>query len=100
MTKEEKANGHKVPIKADGVHGNNAEYLTRRIARDHPDIHARMKAGAHKSVRAAALDAGIVHPTTTIPTDNTPSTQRHSKHHLTPQQTPAPTRRAAENPHF
>jgi hypothetical protein len=38
----------------------NADYLTRRIARDRPDILARMKAGEFPSVRAAAIEAGIV----------------------------------------
>jgi hypothetical protein len=36
------------------------EYLTARIARDRPDILERMKAGEFKSVRAAAMEAGIV----------------------------------------
>jgi hypothetical protein len=40
--------------------GNDVSYLTARIARDHPDILERMKAGAYKSVRAAAKEAGIV----------------------------------------
>jgi len=34
----------------------NADYLTARIARDHPDILERMKAGEYKSVRAAGKD--------------------------------------------
>ena len=33
----------------------DADYLTARIARDHPEILSRMKAGEFKSVRAAAL---------------------------------------------
>jgi len=40
--------------------GNSASYLTARIARDRPDVLERMKAGAYRSVRAAAIDAGIV----------------------------------------
>lgn len=47
--------------------GNNADYLTARIARDHPDIHEAMKRGEYASVRAAALDAGIIKPTATMP---------------------------------
>jgi hypothetical protein len=39
--------------------GENADYLTARIARDCPKILARMKAGEFRSVRAAAI-AGIV----------------------------------------
>jgi hypothetical protein len=38
----------------------NADYLTARIARDHPEILERMKQGQFKSVRAAAKEAGIV----------------------------------------
>lgn len=41
-------------------HGTSADYLSRRIARDRPDILERMKAGEFKSVRAAAKEAGIV----------------------------------------
>ncbi len=39
--------------------GEDSEYLTRRIARDNPEILERMKAGEFKSVRAAAIEAGI-----------------------------------------
>lgn len=38
----------------------SADRLTARIARDHPDVLKRMKAGEFKSVRAAAVEAGIV----------------------------------------
>jgi hypothetical protein len=41
-------------------YGNNGSYLTRRIARDRPDILDRMKAGEFKSVRAAAREAGLI----------------------------------------
>ena len=51
-------------ITADNIsrfnYGTNADYLTARIARDHPDILERMKDGKFKSVRAAAKEAGIV----------------------------------------
>ncbi len=40
--------------------GTAADYLTVRIARDLTDILERMKAGESKSVRKAALEAGIV----------------------------------------
>jgi len=51
--------------------GNDPEYLTSVIARDHPDILERMKAGEFRSVRAAAIEAGITKPdkTWTAPTD-------------------------------
>jgi len=40
--------------------GNQADYLTSRIARDRPDILERMKDGEFSSVRQAAIAAGIV----------------------------------------
>jgi hypothetical protein len=40
--------------------GNQASYLSARIARDYPDILERMKAGEFPSVRQAAIAAGIV----------------------------------------
>jgi hypothetical protein len=42
--------------------GDSPEYLSARIARDRPDIQSRMKAGDYPSVRAAAVDAGIIKP--------------------------------------
>jgi hypothetical protein len=41
--------------------------LTARIARDRPDILERMKAGEFKSVRQAALEAGLITPEFSIP---------------------------------
>jgi hypothetical protein len=68
-TAEEKAsicaNGTNSPPANRG--SNNAEYLTARIARDHPEILERMKAGEFPSVRKAALEAGIVRPTIALP---------------------------------
>jgi hypothetical protein len=53
--------GHKSKAKTWHDHyGNSNVYLTRRIARDRPDILARMKAGEFASVRDAAREAGIV----------------------------------------
>ena len=40
--------------------GTNAEYLTARLKRDHPDIADRLANNEFKSVRAAAIEAGIV----------------------------------------
>ena len=42
--------------------GPTASYLTGRIARDRPDILEKMKDGKYRSVRAAAIDAGIIDP--------------------------------------
>lgn len=41
-------------------YGENADYLTARIARDRPDVLERMKAGEFPSVRKAAIEAGII----------------------------------------
>ena len=38
----------------------DADYPTRRIARDFPEILERMKSGEFRSVRAAVKEAGIV----------------------------------------
>lgn len=46
--------------------GTSAEYLTRKIARDRPDILERMKAGEFRSVRQAAIEAGIIKPKPTV----------------------------------
>lgn len=42
--------------------GNSSGYLTARIARDNPAILEGMKQGKYRSVRAAAIDAGIIDP--------------------------------------
>lgn len=44
----------------------SAEYLAARIARDRPDVLKRMKAGEFKSVRDAAIEAGIVKKATRL----------------------------------
>jgi hypothetical protein len=62
-TNDERANKVDVVNLMQG--GNDADYLTARIARDRPDILERMKAGEYPSVRRAAMDAGIVKPTVT-----------------------------------
>jgi len=38
-----------------------------RIARDHPDVLRRMQEGEYTSMRAAAIDAGILKPRVSIP---------------------------------
>ena len=40
--------------------GTSADYLTARIKRDRPDIAERMQRGEFRSVRAAAIEAGLV----------------------------------------
>jgi hypothetical protein len=41
-------------------YGNSADYLARRIARDRPDILQEMKDGKYRSVRQAAIAAGLI----------------------------------------
>jgi hypothetical protein len=69
----EKTNRHIMPITPDpasDLRGTGSDYLTRRIVRDHPDIAERMKAGEYRSIRAAALDAGIVQRTLSVRLDD------------------------------
>ncbi len=47
-----------------------ADYLTARIARDHPAILQDMQSGKYKSVRQAALAAGIVRPRASVYVDD------------------------------
>jgi hypothetical protein len=42
------------------IRGTSAPYLAARIARDAPIVHEAMKAGEFKSVRAAAIAAGVI----------------------------------------
>jgi hypothetical protein len=46
--------------------GTSADYLTRRIARDAPDVLEQMKQGKFKSVRKAAIAAGIIREKTRV----------------------------------
>lgn len=39
----------------------NADYYRRRLEREHPAIYADLKAGRYRSVRQAALAAGLIH---------------------------------------
>lgn len=42
--------------------GTGKHYLAARIKRDRPDIAERVEAGEFRSIRAAAIEAGIVRP--------------------------------------
>jgi hypothetical protein len=85
MPKGDNANCDNVTVRGETDGGNSADYLTRRIVRDHPDIAEKMRNGEYKSVRAAALDAKIVHPTTTIRTDNAASIVATLRRQLDPE---------------
>lgn len=58
------ANSHIDKVPTNQQSSTSADRLTRRIARDCPEVLERMKAGEFKSVRAAAIEAGIVKPET------------------------------------
>jgi len=64
--------------------GNNAKYLTARIARDNPEILEGMKRGEYRSARAAAIAAGIIDPDKTrryqLPTDPAAAGRYLAKH--------------------
>jgi hypothetical protein len=42
--------------------GTSADYLSVRLARDFPEIFDDLNAGKYRSVRQAAIEAGIIHP--------------------------------------
>lgn len=67
-TREENPGGRgkTASIRSSLSAGTSAQYLTARIARDSPEVHERMKAGEFKSVRQAAIEAGIVKPETPV----------------------------------
>lgn len=46
----------------------DSSYLAARLKRDHPEIAKRVEAGEFKSMRAAAIEAGIVRPPTPLDT--------------------------------
>lgn len=64
---EDKNNRYNVTISG---RGNRADYWTARIARERPDILARMKSGEFTSVRQAKIAAGWEKPTADIRTDD------------------------------
>lgn len=41
--------------------GRGSMYTATRLKRDHPDIAARVERGEFASIRAAGVEAGIVH---------------------------------------
>ena len=47
--------------------GNSESYLLRRLKRDRPELIEKIEAGTIKSVRAAAIEAGIVKDVPSVP---------------------------------
>lgn len=66
------------------VRGTSAAYLRMRIVRDHPDVARRLHAGEFKSVRAAALVAGLVQPVLSVRITDPASMVRSLRKHMTP----------------
>ena len=75
-----------ITTRSDTDGGTSADYLTRRIVRDYPEIAERMKAGEFRSVRAAALEAGIVAQTLSVRVTDPASVARSLRKHMTPEQ--------------
>lgn len=48
--------GHKTPDDVSRLYGNDTDYWTRRLARDRPDILARVQSGELATMRAARHD--------------------------------------------
>jgi hypothetical protein len=55
-----------VSTRFSGRGSTGATYLAARIKRDHPAIASRVEAGEFRSMRAAAIAAGIVKPKTAL----------------------------------
>ena len=64
--------------------GERTQRKLDRIARDHPQLHDRVKSG-ELSINAAAVSAGIVKPTVSIPLDPARAGRLLTKH-FTPAQ--------------
>lgn len=79
-----KANMDIIHISGNLGGGTSADYLTRRIARERPDILRRMAAGEYRSVRAAALDAQLAPKTQSIRMDDPESAARALRKHMEP----------------
>ena len=47
-------------------YGENTAYLKARLERDCPEVAAALDRGEHRSVRAAAIEAGIIKPVPTV----------------------------------
>jgi len=86
LTENEISNRDVITVRDHGKGGTSADYLTRRIARDHPEIFRRMQDGEFRSARAAALEAGIVPRTQTVRIDDPASVARTLRRYMTPAQ--------------
>lgn len=97
ISKQNDANCDNITVRGATDGGTSADYLTRRIARDHPEILRRMQAGEFPSVRAAALEAGIVPRTQTVRVNDPESVARTLRRYMTPEQLAELVRMLAED---
>jgi hypothetical protein len=72
-------------IACESHDNQGADYLSDRLARDHPDQYAAVKAG-ELSINAAAVLAGIRPRRVSVRTDDPASVARSLRKHMTPDQ--------------
>jgi len=60
QAKEDQGSDHNLEI------GRGAAYLQARLRRDAPEVADALERGEHRSVRAAAIEAGIIKPVPTV----------------------------------
>lgn len=77
-----RANRDVITVRAATQGGTDPDYLTRRIARERPDILGRMAAGEYRSVHAAAVEAGIAPRVQTVRMDDPESAARTLRKHM------------------
>lgn len=61
-SREKRNQGDKITLKR----GTQAAYLQARLRRDAPDVADALERGEHRSIRAAAIEAGIIKPVPTV----------------------------------
>jgi hypothetical protein len=80
--KEDQANN--VSLKQ---HGNSAKYIEARLRKQFPEIAEQLDSGAFRSIRAAAIAAGIIKPVPSVRlVDDVSAVARKLRQHLTQQQ--------------
>jgi hypothetical protein len=57
--KAEEKQADNISLLLESKHGDRTDYLTDRLRTQHPDIFERLEQGKFKSVRQAAIEAGI-----------------------------------------
>lgn len=65
--------------------GQSGDYLLARLKRDHPEVLARLQQGEFPSIRAAAIAAGLLTPSDSVPR-TLDGYERAIRRHLSPDQ--------------